>query len=178
MTHLTEARSAWKILRWQLPVRTESLSEISSAMAVHTRCYWNRCLPMAQAVRQQPDNTGLNVAYAIALVVDDQREVALTLAPEIIANAADILSTSQESALREHARALYEHVIDSAPPNAAAYFGLATLAYMNSDMPAAIDGYRRALELEPSNIDALNNLAWTLLQARSADANALEEALR
>lgn len=133
---------------------------------------------IAQAVEQRPDSTRLQVSYAIALVIDGQHDVALTLAPEIIVMAADILVGSGQAAVQEHAQNLYEHVINSTPQNAAAHFGLATLAYGRGDMETAIDGYRRALEHEPSNIDILNNLAWTLAKAQSADKNALEEALR
>jgi tetratricopeptide (TPR) repeat protein len=103
---------------------------------------------IGRAVEGQPENTRLQVVYAIALVVDGQPQAALTLAPEIIVTAVDIL------------------------------FGLATRAYERGDLEAAVDGYRRALELDPSNANILNNLAWTLAQAPRADASALEEALR
>jgi tetratricopeptide (TPR) repeat protein len=133
---------------------------------------------LAQAVEQQPENTWLHAKYAVALVVDGKREAALTLSPEALVTAADYLATPEDTALREHARRLYEHVINSAPQNAAAHFGLATLAYQRGDMEAALDGYRAALRLEPSNVDILNNLAWTLAEAHSADPSALDEALQ
>jgi tetratricopeptide (TPR) repeat protein len=133
---------------------------------------------VAQAVERRPETTWLQVSHAIALVLDGQRDAALVLEPEVLVMAAGVFATSGEALLQDHAHSLYEHVIKSAPRNVAAHMGLATLAFLRGDVENAIYGYRAALELEPSNVDALNNLGWALAQKRSAERSVLEEALR
>lgn len=132
-----------------------------------------------QAADRQPGNERLQIAIAVSLVADGQRDAALErLEPPVIVAAADRLLASGAERFREDARLMYEHVIERAPQNVQAYVGLASLAYAQGDAASAISTYRDALEVAPSNTAVLNNLAWTLAEQNPDDEASLAEALR
>ncbi len=56
----------------------------------------------------------------------------------------------------------YEGALERWPENTMALLGLANARYGTGDLPAAESAYRKVLELEPTHVIALNNLAQTL----------------
>ena len=68
---------------------------------------------------------------------------------------------------------LYRQVIASTP-SALAWTNLGNAEMASGDAPSAMSSFRRAIELDPNYRDALNNLAWLLLQQHQlAESEAL-----
>lgn len=81
------------------------------------------------------------------------------------------------SGLAEDALRAYAAVLDSETDpfvRSAAYDNLAGLRYQRGELPEAESAWRRSLELDAHNDEALNNLAWILQE----DPDRLQEALR
>jgi len=74
---------------------------------------------------------------------------------------------------RQSARTAYEAAISRWPDEPLAWLGLGNVAYAAGERAAAADAWLRAIELEPGNAAARNNLAELLL-----DAGCLEESRR
>jgi uncharacterized protein (TIGR03790 family) len=79
---------------------------------------------------------------------------------------------------RAGGRALLAEVTNAAPKLAAAHLQLAMLDDGSGDHEAAIAGYRRVLELQPDNVVALNNLAFSLAVYKNSPAEGRPLALR
>jgi tetratricopeptide (TPR) repeat protein len=95
--------------------------------------------------------------------------------PLMITAAATLASAGSKPYLQE-AMGLFDRVITLAPHIVEAHLGLAVLAYQTGDVERAESTYRRLLELDPDNPEALNGLAWVLTDARSDHTAALEMA--
>jgi tetratricopeptide (TPR) repeat protein len=74
--------------------------------------------------------------------------------------------------------ALYRALLEDDPGSALLWTNLANAEASRGESVAAEVAYRRALELDPANADALNNLAWLLLDQRERLAEAEELARR
>lgn len=83
----------------------------------------------------------------------------------------------EEKGKLESAIARYRAVIDADPSLALAWFDLANAEAAAKHRSEAEQAYRRAIELEPDHADALNNLAWLLMEGGNA-ADAREFAVR
>jgi uncharacterized protein (TIGR03790 family) len=79
---------------------------------------------------------------------------------------------------RTGARAALVEATTAAPKAAAVHLRLAMLEDALGDYPAAVVAYRRTLELEPENVLALNNLAFSLAVHGKAPAEAKPLATR
>lgn len=66
---------------------------------------------------------------------------------------------------RQAAAAAYEAAIARWPEEPIAWLGRGNVAQAAGDQPAAADAYLRAIELDPGNVAARNNLAQLLLEA-------------
>lgn len=65
----------------------------------------------------------------------------------------------------EEAAALYRKLLEGEGDSALVWINLGNVEAARGQPAAAEEAYRRALELEPEHRDALNNLAWLLLEA-------------
>jgi uncharacterized protein (TIGR03790 family) len=79
---------------------------------------------------------------------------------------------------RAGARDAFERALAAAPEAPAILLALAQLEEADSHHDAAIDRYRRLIELQPENVVALNNLAYALAVHQKAPAEALPLAKR
>jgi len=69
------------------------------------------------------------------------------------------------------ARAEFEHALRANPASAQGHAGLAMVAFKSGDRATAIDRWKRAVELDPTNWDALYDLGVQLARAgRAAEA--------
>ncbi|HEX7183032.1 MAG TPA: tetratricopeptide repeat protein [Thermoanaerobaculia bacterium] len=73
---------------------------------------------------------------------------------------------------------LYRALLEDDPGSALLWTNLGNAEASRSELAAAEAAYRRALELDPANADALNNLAWLLLEQGERLAEAEELARR
>jgi hypothetical protein len=81
--------------------------------------------------------------------------------------------TLEASGKASEAIPLYRQVIRSSP-SALAWTNLGNAEMASGDSPSALSSFRRAIELDPNYRDALNNLAWLLLQQHQlAESEAL-----
>jgi len=83
-----------------------------------------------------------------------------------INTAASVLATSQSAAHKREAMVLFEHLIAAAPEHVEPKLGLALLAYQMGNVERSEKIYRKVLESDPNNVQALNDLAWVLAEAR------------
>ncbi len=113
-------------------------------------------------------------ADAIAAFVSEYRAEHPDDVETILRGASLLLTTGDERRQRE-ALGFYEQVAATLPNNVAGHFGLAAAAYMLGDTDTVIRGYRGALNADPNNQRALNDLAWVLAETGQPDA--LTEAL-
>ena len=104
----------------------------------------------------------------------DEPAVARLTPPELVRAA---VTLAQAGGDPDRPAALFELALKAAPDLAPAHLGAAMLRYARGDAPGAIAGYRRVLELDPKNLEALNNLAWTLAEQPGATREALDESL-
>lgn len=88
--------------------------------------------------------------------------------------AATLLAASGEKPRMEEALALFEHAVGLEPRKTDAQLAIALLCFQLGDADRAIDTYRRVLVAEPSNVRALNDLAWVLYSAKRDYYPALE----
>ncbi len=86
----------------------------------------------------EPTGAGASIRYAVALEEDDRLE---------------------------EAAEVYRHLLEEAPETALAWVNLGNVEAALAHTDRAEEAYRRALELVPEDADALNNLAWLLLEA-------------
>ncbi len=105
--------------------------------------------------------------------LDDPAVVRLT-PPELVRAAVTLAQAGGDA---DRAGALFERALTADPGLAPAHLGAAMLRYARGDAPGAIAGYRRVLELDPKNLEAINNLAWTLAEQPGAARESLDEAL-
>jgi tetratricopeptide (TPR) repeat protein len=75
---------------------------------------------------------------------------------------AHLLASTGNARLLKEARILCEHAVQDAPELVAAYVVLGRVTYHLGDQVTSERAYRRALELRPSDQEALNDLAWLL----------------
>jgi Flp pilus assembly protein TadD len=76
----------------------------------------------------------------------------------------------------DEAAAVYRGALEREPESARAWTNLGNAEAADGRLGEAESAYRRALALDPDHRDALNNLAWLLLEAAGAEAERLEEA--
>jgi tetratricopeptide (TPR) repeat protein len=100
------------------------------------------------------------VQFARGLPEDNQDWV-----PEMLVSAALALSSSP--AHLKAAVDLCEHATKLAPERVPAHLVLADLLYRTGDKTTAVQEYRRALQINPTHPDGLNNLAWVLAEQGS-----------
>ncbi len=74
----------------------------------------------------------------------------------------------KENAQANMARAYMDQILNRGSRNASWYLMLGNLFARQHDYDRAVHAYRKALELEPDNPDALNNLAWLHATARDS----------
>lgn len=74
---------------------------------------------------------------------------------------------------KDEGRGILEEVTVAAPDLAEPHLQLAITYEQEANFPAAIERYRRVLELQPRNVMALNNLAYRLALDHKAAAEAL-----
>jgi Flp pilus assembly protein TadD len=117
----------------------------------------------ARWIRLESVETSWRPAGHALLVVRSRDETDATLARA--------LALERERRLEE-AESLYREVLDVRPESARAWVDLGNVASDRGRRDDAEAAYRRALAIDPDDRDALNNLAWLLLEAGSR----LEEA--
>lgn len=84
----------------------------------------------------------------------------------------------EENGRLEEAAAVYQRLLATAPPSALIWVNLGNVqAARDLDQEAEM-AYRNALELDPDQLDALNNLAWLLLDSQGDLTEAHELASR
>ena len=88
--------------------------------------------------------------------------------------AALLLAAADSGDYLHQARALLEEAVALDPPRSEGHLGLAQVRYRLGEADAAAVAYRRALELEPYNVQALNDLAWILNEDFEKPQEALE----
>lgn len=96
--------------------------------------------------------------------------------PKVLLSAASVLSGSREHARK--AMPLVEQAVEIAPAMIEAKNGLAVLAYQLGDVERAKRVCREILEQDPTNVQALNDLAWILAEKDKDYDRALELADR
>lgn len=84
----------------------------------------------------------------------------------------------EEQGQLDEAVSVYEQVLEDNPAAALAWTNLGNVEAARSRLAEAEAAYRRALEVEPNNVDTLNNLAWLLLENGSDLDKARELAAR
>ncbi len=88
--------------------------------------------------------------------------------------AASILASSRNAAHVTEAIAILEYLTTLAPQAVDVHLRLAWLVYQKGDSVRAETIYRRILTLDPNNLQAINNLAWILSDARQDHQQALK----
>lgn len=100
----------------------------------------------------------------------DETDVPLAIAVGLAENESDQARAIAEDLLRE--------TLDRAPDSISAMNTLAVLLRTTGDAEESIQLYRRILAVEPENVIAINNLAWTICQEQKDYQQALELATR
>lgn len=137
---------------------------------------------LQEAVHAAPDNPSVlrfrvfwhaerSEFDAIYDAITAQRQRGLS-DPEILLTAGAALAGSPDAKHRALALELCESAAGLAPSWALAHLRLGLLRYQAGQFDAAESSYRRVLELDPLNAEALNNLAWILSEHRSQYAEA------
>ena len=72
----------------------------------------------------------------------------------------------------EHAAACYKRLVATDPSDAAAWQNLGVVECLRGELMPGVIASRRAIKLDPANLDAHNNLALAFLQMRELDAAA------
>jgi len=98
--------------------------------------------------------------------------------PDLLTYAAAALASSASSTHRQQAARLFEQALQLAPNLVTPHVGLALLCYQDRRVDRAEELYRAALRLDPDNLQALNDLAWILVNERGNCREALELADR
>jgi Zn-dependent protease with chaperone function len=75
-------------------------------------------------------------------------------------------------------QSVIERRLREIPEDPRLWFDLGTLAFRRGDMRSAEEALRRAIELDPRNPEALNNLAWLYATAPEGDFFRPQDALR
>ena len=70
---------------------------------------------------------------------------------------------------------ILKNMVAQNPSDITANLAMAMLAYRTLDMKGAKEAYETALKIDPSNVKALNNLAWLYQQAGDPRARRLAE---
>ncbi len=94
--------------------------------------------------------------------------------PLMILSAGGILAETDSVALKKEGLKLLEHAATFPPTSAKARMGLASSFYRAGDLERAEQTYRKVLEQDATNIQALNDLAWILQEGKQDYAAALE----
>lgn len=84
----------------------------------------------------------------------------------------------EEAGRLNEAAGIYLHLLDTGRESGLVWLNLGNVRFQQGLTDEALAAYRRALDLEPDQPDALNNLAWLLLEAKSDLSQARELALR
>lgn len=114
---------------------------------------------------------GLSIAvvWTLAYLVNRRRWLAIPLGVLIVAAlVAYTLMTHQQVEYWRNSAALYAHALDVTQENATAHLGMANELVRQNEWTAAIEHYRRGLEIEPESINGYYNLAVVLLAKRVA----------
>jgi hypothetical protein len=98
----------------------------------------------------------------------------LLVSPELTATTSLDEELKRAVALEEHgdldmALVLYRRLAQSHPDSAVVRTNLGNVLLAREDFAAAEGAYREAIALDPHGRDAMNNLAWTLLQRTQLD---------
>jgi tetratricopeptide (TPR) repeat protein len=113
----------------------------------------------------------------LATVLAQQRAKRPDDVKGLIAGAQMLIGTGETQHM-EHAKSLIEHVLATDPGLAEGHRTLARLAYEEGDIDTMERALRRVLELNSNDIQALNDLAWILVEERHDAQAALEFADR
>jgi tetratricopeptide (TPR) repeat protein len=127
-------------------------------MVVHARLLW-----LASQNRLE-ELKGISAAYLSAKEQDPTRLV----------RAAVVLTALGPMELKQEALKLFEHAVALSPTSVDARLGLASALYQTGDAERAEKIYRQVLEQLPTNIRALNDLAWILQEHNKRYDAALE----
>ncbi|MCK4960618.1 MAG: tetratricopeptide repeat protein [Planctomycetes bacterium] len=100
----------------------------------------------------------------------DETDVPIAIAGGLVENESDQARAIAEDLLRA--------TLERAPDNIPAMNTLATLSRATGDIEESILLYRRIIAIEPENVIAINNLAWTICQEQKDYQQALELATR
>jgi len=138
-----------------------------------------RALDTASALA--PDHLGVLHARLVLLAEAKRYDEIVALAtaqqdsdrprPEILLSAATMLGVSP--AHLDAAVQLCQRAVELAPGDVRPHLSLGELAYGKGEIDRAVQAYRAALQLNPSQPEALNNLAWILAEKRAAYGDAL-----
>jgi putative PEP-CTERM system TPR-repeat lipoprotein len=126
---------------------------------------------MAQVVELAPDSLDVVRLQAVAALANgdqagaiEHAQRAFTLAPSsrtTLELASYQWGAGEDGAARKHLEAW----IDQNPNDVGVRMALADRLQMGADIPAAMEQYRRILDVQPGNVIALNNLAWHLKES-------------
>ncbi len=115
-------------------------------------------------------------------VIRDEVAARMANYPEDMPKLVDLAATRLVGGLGPQARQIAEQILEAAraedPNSAPVLKALAYLAANQGDYGDAVQLNRRLLEMEPSNAEFLNNLAWILSEHRQQYDEALELATR
>jgi tetratricopeptide (TPR) repeat protein len=136
-----------------------------------------------KAIRQQPDNTKARRLLARALMAEGSTEQAVRELDEVLKAARDdldaqlLLGTCLDRLHRDaDAIRCLTAAAERHPKSPMPSLMLAQLHLDRKNFPLAIDNYRKAIEADPNHPVALNNLAAVLLDTKSDQAAAMDEA--
>jgi tetratricopeptide (TPR) repeat protein len=94
--------------------------------------------------------------------------------PTVVMMGVSVLDTSGVAANLKEAKLLCEQMMTLWPQIVEAQTGVALLAYQMGDVNQAEEIYRKVLKQDPNNVQALNDLAWILAEARKDYPSALK----
>jgi tetratricopeptide (TPR) repeat protein len=141
-----------------------------------------------QAAKLVPDHPGVAEQRLLRLTAAKQLDAVVGLASSlatqknvsarIFVMAGQVLQAPGAQAYRKDAEKCYNEAIRRDASNIEALRGLASLAYEQGNIDAALQHYAKVLEVHPYNTQALNDMAWIMSEGRKDYKTALELADR
>ena len=119
-------------------------------------------LMLAKLAARQDDAEGVCRHCRLEMMRRPDRPAVLAELGGLLADAGDL----------EHAAACYKRLVATEPGDAAAWQNLGAVECLRGELMPGVIASRRAIKLDPANLDAHNNLALAFLQMRELDAAA------